>query len=271
MKFIDARRTLPRNPSRSWSHRDVGEIAGGIIHHTAGGDDPESTARYHIKPNHVSPEGMPGIAYTFYLRQLGEIWWCNDLEDRTWSHGGKQAPDVDGDGDIDANDGLHTANGLFVGIVLGGSFESSYNHTGQEPTPQQILALFSLWAHLVGEHQQPGWPVELFGALSQCTMADLWGHADFGKPACPGRTLTDLLAAVRTHRSVGRTRRYTDGDWQLELKRRGYDIGRWGPNGDGVDGKWGADSKAALLKFQADKGLPVTGHRDERTADALFA
>ena len=90
--------------------------------------------------------------------------------------------------DSDAADGLGAANARYLAIVLGGSFDSDSNRTGQEPTALQVLALLSLLAHLFGEHRAQWLPPELFNAIPQLQIGrDVWAHSDFGKPACPGR------------------------------------------------------------------------------------
>lgn len=275
MRFVDARNTLPRHPSKRWRTRPVNRILGMVVHHTAGGDDPVATARYHTGPNHTDPTGMPGLAYTFFVRQIGEIVWANDLESSTWSQGGKNGhPDVDADGDVDGDDGKGAANDRFVGIVLGGNFDSIHNPTGRQPTLQQVHALLTLIAHITGAAEDPRLPPSLFKALP-CGPHDVYAHADFGKAACPGATLTALLGALRTHRVLGRVERNndaarTDTQWQRALLARGYDLGAFGPEKNGVDGQWGPSSRRALIKFQNDSGLPATGHRDGPTEAALF-
>ncbi|MDQ6938968.1 MAG: peptidoglycan-binding protein [Verrucomicrobiota bacterium] len=49
---------------------------------------------------------------------------------------------------------------------------------------------------------------------------------------------------------------------QAALQRRGYDAG-------GVDGTYGPMTRRALLNYQGDNGLPVTGEIDEETLDSL--
>jgi putative peptidoglycan binding protein len=49
---------------------------------------------------------------------------------------------------------------------------------------------------------------------------------------------------------------------QTELQRLGYDPGA-------VDGTFGPRTRAAVLDFQRDNGLPVSGEIDEATLDAL--
>lgn len=57
----------------------------------------------------------------------------------------------------------------------------------------------------------------------------------------------------------------TIAECQQLLQAAGYDIGP-----DGADGKYGPASRAAVLKFQAAKGLPQTGILDTATTTALF-
>lgn len=46
---------------------------------------------------------------------------------------------------------------------------------------------------------------------------------------------------------------------QRALLLLGYDLGTWGPGGDGVDGAWGRLSDGALVRFQTDAGLIPNG------------
>ena len=49
---------------------------------------------------------------------------------------------------------------------------------------------------------------------------------------------------------------------QVELQRRGYNPG-------GVDGSYGPRTRSALIRYQGDNGLPVTGEIDEDTLNSL--
>lgn len=60
------------------------------------------------------------------------------------------------------------------------------------------------------------------------------------------------------------------GDVQRILVSLGYDLGSSGPNGDGVDGKWGPKSKTALIDYQKKKGLKQTGWPNLETNDSLL-
>lgn len=50
----------------------------------------------------------------------------------------------------------------------------------------------------------------------------------------------------------------------------GYDLGKSGPKGDGVDGAWGGKSKAALMDFERRNGLDGDGLPDAKTNEALL-
>lgn len=60
---------------------------------------------------------------------------------------------------------------------------------------------------------------------------------------------------------------------QAALKAKGGEyaslLGTTGPNGDGVDGVYGANTKAAIKKFQADNGIQQTGFAGPLTSKAL--
>lgn len=60
---------------------------------------------------------------------------------------------------------------------------------------------------------------------------------------------------------------------QAALKAKGGEyaslLGTSGPNGDGVDGLYGENTKAAIKKFQADNGIQQTGFVGPLTAPKL--
>lgn len=58
---------------------------------------------------------------------------------------------------------------------------------------------------------------------------------------------------------------------QQKLVDLGYDLGTYGPNKDGVDGKRGRSTRAAIRQFQTDnKGLKVDGIAGPNTQAKLF-
>lgn len=54
------------------------------------------------------------------------------------------------------------------------------------------------------------------------------------------------------------------------VHKLGYDLGKSGPKGDGVDGAWGGKSTAALMDFERRNGLDGDGLPDVRTNEALL-
>lgn len=242
MIFKDIRTELPQHATKRFNQRLISGIVGGVVHHTAGRDNPYNTAAYHVGPNHVSESGCPGLLYTFYISLDGVTYWCNDIRDITWSQGGHGSP-------VPGTD----ANTHFIAIVCGGDFSKS------EPTFAQMLSLLSLWGHLTGHSKWSEMPDELHGVL-KCSVNALYGHHNFGKPACPGLTLTTMVDAIRSHYQVRRLN--SDAEWQQVLNAAGYPLE--------VDGIWGPLSKAALVEFQRDNGLVVDGIRGPLTEAALL-
>ena len=51
---------------------------------------------------------------------------------------------------------------------------------------------------------------------------------------------------------------------QIRLKELGYDLGKYG-----IDGDFGSDTQAAVMKFQQDNGLEATGVYDAVTHEKL--
>ena len=239
MIFEDIRDKLPRHATKRFTKRTIDDIAGGCLHHTAGRDNPYNTAAYHVGPNHVSQTGAPGLLYTFYIDLKGVIYWCNDLEAVTWSQGGHGSPLAGTD-----------ANYNYMAIVCGGDFSKS------EPTLLQMLSFLTLWAHLTGERSAEALPVELFDALP-CEPSALWGHYDFGKPACPGPTLQAIIKAISYHADT----LTTVADWQEALTAAGYPLI--------IDGIWGPKSAAALAAYQTAHGLIIDGVRGPQSAAHL--
>lgn len=241
VKITDVRGKLPRHETKKFGRRKASDIRGVVFHQAAGVREVEDAARYHVGPNHLSPDGAPGLCYTFFVEPDGKIYQGNDLEDITWSQGGNVVP-------LPGTRG----NTNFLAVCFGGDF-SGPGHTGKdEPTKAQLESARALWAHLRD-------------TLKLAPDA-LYGHSDFGKPACPGEVLGALITELRTEGLGGAVLPDTVKAWQAALVALGFDLGTWGPGKDGVDGDWGSASRRALVAFQTERGLPLTGYRDTATA-----
>lgn len=207
------------HPTKQWSKRDPAGIKGVVIHQTGGGSSVDGLAKYHLGPNHISKDGLPGIAYVFFINKLGEVFLVNDIESATWSHGDASKP-----GD---------ENALFLSACFGGQF-IPWPGSVDNPTPLQITTMHKLW--------------RVLKAIFDLTDVDLYGHYDFGKEACPGRV---LKAIIKAYNGLVTTTFEKPETRQRALQERGFYAGA-------IDGQFGPKSIAALKKFLADRNLPVT-------------
>jgi hypothetical protein len=225
----DGRGTLPTNPDREWPARDPEKLQGVCYHQSleehgrAAGN-----ARYHAGPNHISRNGLPGLSYTLFVEQSGEVILANDVECKTFSQGYR---DRKGD-----------ENALYIGVCFGGNFSGPGYKGTQHPTPAQMRTAVNLWRHLK--------------SIWDWNDEALYGHFDFGKPACPGDALMNLIWMNRP------TRFYSVVEKQKALSWDGFYKGE-------IDGIWGPLSKAALVKFQESAGLEPTGVWDFDTSLAM--
>lgn len=155
MEIIDYRDKLKWNPRRGhWAKRDLNKVNKIILHQELGAGNTESVHNYHTsKECHVSPgRGTPKICYHYVIEFDGSIKWVNDLDDNVWHTKGQ--------------------NSTGIGIMLQGDFDGP-NHNGKnEPTEEQEKSYYYLAEYLMNK--------------LNLSIDDLYRHADFGKPACPG-------------------------------------------------------------------------------------
>jgi hypothetical protein len=170
---------LPWNSNRKkWKKGDIKSIDTVIVHQAGGPGTIEQINRYHITgPNHFGSEGAPHICYDYGIRKNGEICKFNTFEDVLWSNKG--------------------ANVRGVAILVVGNFSTSVNgkiiHRGvEEPTMKQLVSLKWLITYLCDRS-------ELRGQLS---YARVFGHNYFGKPYCPGDTLSNIVMEIRKNGHV---------------------------------------------------------------------
>jgi hypothetical protein len=195
-------------------------------------------AKYFTGPNHISAEGLPGVSYTAVVEPSGIGTLCNDVEDETFSQG-----DAAGSGD---------ENALYLAVCYCGNFSGPGYQGTQEPTDAQMITAHQIWATCK----------DLWGWKNN----QLFGHYHFGKPACPGYTLTNLIESVNADKD------WADPKYDLEeidgrqgaLKELGYYEGE-------IGGAWSTECRYALTQFQTKAGLTPDGVWGPKTNAAVLA
>lgn len=236
--LVDCRLTLPRNTALSWSKRDPSALLGAVYHQsledygTASGN-----AKYHSGPNHLSDIGLPGLSYTIFIEKSGKIILANDVESKVYSQG---YADLAGD-----------ENALYISACFGGNFPGPGYDGPQDPTRDQLKSADKLWKILK----------EVFGFNDN----QLFGHYDFGKPSCPGYSLSGVIESINKgyNWSDGKFNLYTISGKQDALKELKFYDGE-------IDGEWGPQSRLALTNFQKSVGITPDGVWNKKTANALM-
>jgi hypothetical protein len=228
LSFVkDGRLVLPRNPDKSWSKRDPAALKGLCLHQSLEAHaSAHGTAKYDCGPNHISNDGLPGLSYTGFVERDGILWLAWDVEEKTWSQGYKDRP-----GD---------ENEEFMAICVGGDFSGPGYLGTQEPTPEQMTTVSKLWEACK----------EIWGWKNN----QLYGHYNFGKPACPGYTVTDMIA------SFNATKDWTDPLYDLdEIDGRQQALKHLGWYKGEIGGPWSLECRMALELFQGSCGLNNDG------------
>lgn len=226
---IDGRLLLKTNPNgKKWKNRDVSLLKGMVWHQELGWGSIEAVAKYHTGENsHLVKGGTESISYTFAIRRDGQIILCNDLNKATWSQGylGRE-----GDENVE-----------FLSVMFEGMFNGPgvTDSSASEPNFNQMLSAMILWKVCKEEWK---WQDN-----------DLYGHFNFGKPACPGNTLQTVITAIQINSVDGPIKKFkTSKQRQEALKALGFYKGA-------IDGIWGPGSKSALIAFQSKYELVADG------------
>lgn len=168
--MVDSRKSLPKHATKRWASRDPEKIIGMCWHQALSHDaTARGVAKYHVGPNHISLEGLPGIAYTLFVERDGTVRLCNSVDLKTPSQG-----TISRVGDENAD---------YLAVCFGGDFPGDGHDGTQWPTGEQIDAGVALWAIA---RSAWGW-----------SRFDLIGHSRLGKAACPGHTLDHVIDEIR--------------------------------------------------------------------------
>jgi N-acetyl-anhydromuramyl-L-alanine amidase AmpD len=216
---------LPWHAERVWMKRELTQIDKIIIHQELGESSVENVNTYHISvgpKNHITPQGCPHICYHYGIRKNGEIVQANELSDITWHCKGQ--------------------NQNSVGIMLQGNFSGpGYDMGSSEPTPEQIHSTEEL--------------VDSLLVSLNLKNTDVFGHYQFGKPACPGYVMQDWVEKKRNMLNLETSVKPVEKsikEIQERLNLLGYNAGK-------VDGLLGIKTQAAIRGFQADQHLIADG------------
>jgi len=149
----------PRNTR--WGQRPLSYIQKIIVHQELGWGTAEQVHKYHIsEKSHLKlGTGAPSIAYHYVIEVDGEILHVNDDTAITWHCAGQN---------------LHS-----VGIMLVGDFPGPGHEGTGKPSIEQKESLKKLLNHLTSE--------------LKLKNTDVYSHNQFGKPACPGYTITRFI------------------------------------------------------------------------------
>lgn len=116
---VDVVNSLPKHPYKKYGRRNLSEIKYLVIHHTGNfGQTAEQIAKYHVGKNHISDDGIAGIAYHFFINEAGTVYKTNELETVSWHVSNNNTPSV--------------------GICLSGNFNE------RPPTPAQVKSVVGL-------------------------------------------------------------------------------------------------------------------------------
>ena len=188
------------------------------------------------------------------------------LDNRSWHAGKNQLLRWDGQPSNDRTKGARATIGVETvnigyardGVKAGADWIKAHSPNGKQAmliqpwTEEQIAMMIQAGREIIER-----WPA--------ITWQDHHGHHD----VCPGYKVDVAgFPFARVLRGIYEdpgipdiwSPFWTATQRQRALVKLGYDLGRFGPNGDGVDGDWGRASDAALSAFQKQNNLVVNGY-----------
>jgi len=193
MRIIDIRKKLPRKGEwqKKWAKSSLL-----VLHHDAvfRPNRYDSLKRYISQANYHISKGWPGLAYTYRIDNVGDIFYCNDEDTILW------------------HSGTAKGNNNGIAICLDGNFEK------QNPTEKQLKALDWLLRELMNRYN--------------LTRNDVLGHRELKPTACPGKNLYQWLndwrkkqepqgaEKIYTEEQMTEMRHQRDRNWNLYLEEK---------------------------------------------------
>lgn len=179
---------------------------------------------------HVNQLGWPGIGYHYVIDKKGGISWCHPLETISY-HVGR-------------------SNGAAVGICLVGDFRQ------ERPQPAQRTAAVELTKSLMNE--------------LGITKEKVLGHQEFPGyqwKDCPAFSMSDFRRELT---NAGLKLLFSRGATGPEVKAIQQRLKELGYSPGPIDGIFGPQTAAAVIRFQQQAGITVDGIVGPETWGRLF-
>lgn len=253
VKVVDRRGDFDPHPTARYARRELDQIVFVTWHHTAGPtineDAPERVWNYHRNNPLPSGSEREGAAYWACLCEGSDgtdLHVFHDATVATWSQGYAQEP------------GDENMRGL--GIVVAGSYVGPHNPDGTKASAHLLDTVRKITTGVMRWMQVASW---IDNGGERFPAHRITGHFDYGKAACPGAQIEQL---VRQMRGEGTSAPYTLTTWrnrQAALEKVGIDPGT-------IDGIYGRKTGAAIRELTTAAGLYPTNRWGRGARGALI-
>ena len=162
---------LPWNAEGKWGYRPPRCIKQVVVHQAMSKGPTKNINAYHIgNDSHLKPGvGAPHIAYTYTIEKDGTIFQCNPDTALTWHTKGQNTKSL---------------SVCLIGDFSGRAENGSAYIGKTKPSKPQLQSLNYLLNRLLTRYE--------------LTHSDVYGHCDFGKPACPGNKVQTWIEKWRS-------------------------------------------------------------------------
>lgn len=124
--------------------------------------------------------------------------------------------------------------------------------------------------HHIGLYVGGGMCIEAKGTAYGVVQSELAQWDEYGELSAVDYTGMPEDAVIQSRRTLRKGSSGADVEYlQKLLKAEGYDVGKSGANGDGIDGKFGGETLSAVRAYQSDRNLTPDGIVGKQTWAAL--
>ena len=114
--------------------------------------------------------------------------------------------------------------------------------------------------HHIGLYVGGGMCIEAKGTAYGVVQSELAQWDEYGELSAVDYTGMPEDAVIQSRRTLRKGSSGADVEYlQKLLKAEGYDVGKSGPDGDGIDGKYGGETLSAVRAYQSDRNLTPDG------------